>query len=189
MARAALKAVETNPGSLSNSYELTEAEKKALLVQGLAEIEKHIEEKDRVVALIRTSRKRLVSHGFKPKVIDFALRLRKEEDETVIEQRRAEIEVARFLNHPVGTQPELPLLMEDRTPEVDRAFAAGEIAGASGVTCSAPHAAGSPMEQSWLRGWHQGQATITSAFRKLEAKAAAEAENEGNDDDADEDQQ
>lgn len=188
MASPQLAAVTTNPEPLSNSYELTEAEKKALLVQGLAEIEKHIEEKDRVVALIRTSRKRLVSHGFKPKVIDFALRLRKDEDDAIIEQRRAEIEVARFLNHPVGTQPELPLVMEDRTPEVDRAFAAGEIAGASGVTCSAPHAAGSPMEQSWLRGWHQGQATITSAFKKLEAKAAAEAEDDEADEADDEDE-
>ncbi|WP_338633311.1 ribosome modulation factor [Afipia carboxidovorans] len=142
----------------------------------MAEIEKHIEEKDRVVALIRTSRKRLVSHGFKPKVIDFALRLRKDEDDTMIEQRRAEIEVARFLNHPIGTQPELPLVMEDRTPGVDKAFAEGEIAGASGKTCSAPYATASANEQSWIRGWHEGQATITSAFKKLEAKAAAEAE-------------
>lgn len=176
MARPKLAAVTTSPEPGHNSFELTEAEKKALLVQGLAEIEKHIEEKDRVVALIRTSRKRLVSHGFKPKVIDFALRLRKEEDDAVIEQRRAEIEVARFLNHPVGTQPELPLLMEDRTPGVDKARAEGEIAGAEGKTCSAPYAVGSPNEQAWIKGWHDGQATITSAFKKLEAKAAAEAE-------------
>ena len=187
MARAALKAVETNPGSLSNSYELTEAEKKALLVQGLAEIEKHIEEKDRVVALIRTSRKKLVANGFKPKVIDFALRLRKDEDDVVIEQRRAEIEVARFLNHPIGTQPELPLVMEDRTPGIDKAKAEGEIAGAEGKTCSAPYAAGSPNEQAWIKGWHDGQATITSAFKKLEAKAAAEAEDDEADDESDED--
>lgn len=187
MARPKLAVAASNPNPIPNDLELTESEKRALLVQGLAEIEKHIEEKDRVVALIRTSRKRLVSHGFKPKVIDFALRLRKDEDDVVIEERRAEIEVARFLNHPVGTQPELPLVMEDRTPEVDRAFAAGEIAGASGVTCSAPHAAGSPMEQSWIRGWHQGQATITSAFKKLEAKAAADAEDDEADDDGDED--
>lgn len=187
MARPKLAVAASNPNPIPNSYELTEAEKKALLVQGLAEIEKHIEEKDRVVALIRTSRKRLVSHGFKPKVIDFALRLRKEEDDAVIEQRRAEIEVARFLNHPVGTQPELPLVMEDRTPGVDKARAEGEIAGAEGKTCSAPYAAGSPNEQAWLHGWHDGQATITSAFKKLEAKAAAEAEDDEADDDGGED--
>ena len=187
MARPNLAAVTTSPEPGHNSFELTESEKRALLVQGLAEIEKHIEEKDRVVALIRTSRKRLVSHGFKPKVIDFALRLRKDEDDVIIEQRRAEIEVARFLNHPVGTQPELPLVMEDRTPGVDKAKAEGEIAGAEGKTCSAPYAAGSPNEQSWILGWHDGQATITSAFRKLEAKAAAESEDDEAGDDSDED--
>lgn len=187
MARPKLAAVTTNPEPISNGFELTESEKRALLVQGLSEIEGLVEKKDDIVSKIRTSRKRLVSHGFKPKVIDFALRLRKDEDDAIIEQRRAEIEVARFLNHPVGTQPELPLVMEDRTPEVDRAFAAGEIAGASGATCSAPHAAGSPMEQSWIKGWHQGQATITSAFRKLEAKAAAEAEDDEADAEGDED--
>lgn len=187
MARPKLAVAASNPNPIPNNYELTEAEKKALLVQGLSEIEKHIEEKDRVVALIRSSRKRLVSHGFKPKVIDFALRLRKDEDDAIIEQRRAEIEVARFLNHPVGTQPELPLLMEDRTPGVDKARADGEIAGAEGKTCSAPYAVGSPNEQAWIKGWHDGQATITSAFKKLEAKAAAEAEDDEADDDSDED--
>ncbi len=181
MARPKLADVTTNPEPLSNGFELTESEKRALLVQGLAEIEKHIEEKDRVVALIRTSRKKLVANGFKPKVIDFALRLRKDEDDVVIEQRRAEIEVARFLNHPVGTQPELPLVMEDRTPGVDKAKAEGEIAGVEGKVCSAPYAAGSPNEQAWITGWHDGQATITSAFQKLEAKAAADAEHEGDD--------
>ena len=174
MARPKLAAVTTNPEPLSNGFELTESEKRALLVQGLAEIEKHIEEKDRVVALIRTSRKKLVANGFKPKVIDFALRLRKDEDDVIIEQRRAEIEVARFLNHPVGTQPELPL---DAAPSAD-AFAAGENAGASGETCKSPYGPGTADDQDWIKGWHQGQANITSAFKKLEAKAAAEAEAE-----------
>jgi uncharacterized protein (UPF0335 family) len=182
-----LKAVETSAEALTNGFELTEAEKKALLVQGLAEIEKLVVEKDEIIKDIRIARKRMVAHGFKPKVIDFALRLRKEEDDTIIEQRRAEIEVARFLNHPVGTQPELPLVMEDRTPGVDRAFDEGEIAGAEGKTCSAPYAVGSPNEQAWIKGWHQGQSTIMSAFKKLEAKAAAEAEDDEADDDAGED--
>jgi uncharacterized protein (UPF0335 family) len=183
-----LKAVETSTEALTNGFELTEAEKKALLVQGLAEIERVVAEKDKLVKDIRILRKKMVSHGFKPKVIDFALRLRKEEDDTIIEQRRAEIEVARFLNHPVGTQPELPLVMEDRTPGVDKARAEGEIAGAEGKTCSAPYAVGSPNEQAWLQGWHDGQATITRAFKKLEAKAAAEAEDDEADDDGEQEE-
>jgi uncharacterized protein (UPF0335 family)/ribosome modulation factor len=178
MARPELKIVPPN------DLELSESEKRALLVNGLTGIEALIEQKDTIVSAIRTARKNLVANGFKPKVIDFALRLRRDEDDEIIEQRRAEIEVARFLNHPVGTQPELPLNMEDRTPLVDAAFAKGEIAGASGATCSAPYATGSEAEQSWIRGWHDGQATITSAFAKLEAKAAAEpAEDEEGDED------
>jgi uncharacterized protein (UPF0335 family) len=177
MAQPALKIVPPN------DLELTESEKRALLVNGLTGIEALIEQKDVIVSSIRTARKKLVANGFAPKVIDFALRLRKDDDGEVIEQRRAEIEVARFLNHPVGTQPELPLNMEDRTPGVDKAKAEGEIAGAEGKTCSAPYAAGSPNEQAWLAGWHDGQATITSAFKKLEAKAAAEP---AEDDEADE---
>ncbi|MDB5584865.1 MAG: hypothetical protein JWR80_10041 [Bradyrhizobium sp.] len=181
MAEAALKIVKSPP---PNDLDLTEGEKRALLVNGLNEIEDLIEQKDGIVSKIRTSRKRLVSHGFKPKVIDFALRLRRDEDDVIIEQRRAEIEVARFLGHPVGTQPELPLNMEDRTPGVDKAKAEGEIAGAEGKTCSAPYAAGSPNEQAWLTGWHDGQAILASAFKKLEAKAAAEpAEDEDGDED------
>jgi hypothetical protein len=170
---------------LTNGFELTEAEKRALLIQGLPELEGLIKQKDDLVRKIRTSRKRLVSHGFKPKVIDFALRLRKDEDDSMIEERRAEIEVARFLNHPIGTQPELPLVMEDRTPGVDRAFAEGEIAGAKGVVCTAPYAVASPNEQAWIKGWHQGQETIMSAFKKLEAKEAAEAEDDESEDDED----
>lgn len=179
-------AAHQEPVHLSNNFELTEPEKAALLVHGLTEIEGLTEQKDTIVSAIRTQRKRLVAHGFKPAIISFALKLRKDEDGAAIEQRRAEMEVARFLNHPIGTQPELPLNMEDRTPAVDRAFTEGEIAGASGKTCNAPHPMGSPLEQSWIRGWHQGQATITSAFKKLEAKAAADGE-ASEDDDSDED--
>lgn len=183
MARPKLAVAASNPNPIPNNYELTEAEKKALLVQGLAEIEDLVEKKDDIVSKIRTSRKRLVSHGFKPKVIDFALRLRKDDDDAIIEQRRAEQEVARFLNHPIGTQPELPL---DAAPSAD-AFEAGESAGASGETCKSPYAPGTADDQDWVKGWHQGQANITSAFKKLEAKAAPEAEDDEADDDGDED--
>jgi len=178
MAKPALKIVPPN------DLELSEAEKRALLVNGLTQIEGLVEQKDAIVSQIRTSRKRLVAHGFAPKVIDFALRLRKDEDDKMIEQRRSEIEVARFLGHPIGTQPELPFNMEDRTPGVEKAKAEGEVAGAEGKTCSAPYAVGSPMEQAWIVGWHDGQATLASAFQKLEAKAAAEpAEDEEGDED------
>lgn len=175
MAQAALKVVET-PATGHNSNELTEAERKALLLDGLSRLEGLIETKDEAVSAVRTARKKLVAHGFKPKVIDFALRLRKSEDDEMIEQRRAEIEVARFLNHPIGTQPDLPFDMQDRTPDVDKARAQGEIAGAEGKSRLPPYVTGTAQEQAWLDGWSNGQATLTSAFKKLEAQAPAETE-------------
>lgn len=165
----------------SNSFELTESERKALLINGLNEIEGFTEEKDTAVAKIRTSRKRLVSHGFKPNVISFALRLRKNDDADEIEQRKAEIEVARFLNHPIGTQVDLFDTQPDRTPDVDKAKAAGYIAGAEGKPRQPPHAPGTEQEQAWLEAWSDGQKTLMSAFKKLEAKAAAEPKDEDDD--------
>src|SRR5258708_33436340 len=100
MAEAALRIVPK-----PNDMDLTEAEMRGLLFNGFVEIEGLVEDKDGIVSQIRTARKRLVAHGFAPKVIDFALRLRKGEDDKMIEQRRSEIEVARFLGHPMGTQP------------------------------------------------------------------------------------
>lgn len=183
MALAAVK--DDAPGIGHNeSNELTEAERRALLVNGLVEIEGHTEDKDAAVAHIRTCRKRLVAYGFKPSIINFALRLRKNEDADEIEQRKAEIEVARFLNHPIGTQPDF-FDQPDRTPDIDKAKAQGEIAGAAGQTCSSPWSVGSPQEQAWIEGWHTGQATITSAFKKLEAKAAAEPDEDGDESEED----
>ena len=162
--------------------ELTEAEKRALLIRGLAEIERNAEQKDHFVSEMRTARKRLVANGFKPKLIDYALRLRKNDEAEEIEHRRAEAEIARFLNHPIGTQPEFSFTAVDRTPGVDRAFDEGGTAGAEGKSCECPHLDG-PNAQAWIKGWHEGQATILSAFGKLEAKAEADAadEEEGED--------
>lgn len=178
MAEAALRIVPQ-----PNDLDLTPAEKQALLVNSLVTIEGLVDQKNTIVSQIRTARKKLVANGFAPKVIDFALRLRKDEDDAMVEQRRAEIEVARFLNHPIGTQSDLFDIQADRTPEVDRAFSQGEIAGAEGKTCAAPFAAGSPMEQAWIKGWGKGQDTIASAFKKLEAKEEAEAEDDEGEED------
>lgn len=182
-AAAALKVVEVPAIGHNSDGELTEAERKALLLDGLSKLEGLIETKDEAVSAVRTQRKKLVAHGFAPKVIDFALRLRKDDDDEMIEQRRAEIEVARFLNHPIGTQPELPLNMEDRTPDVERARAAGEIAGAEGKSRVPPYATGSAQEQEWLEGWSVGQSTLLSAFKKLEAKAPPAEEGDESDED------
>jgi uncharacterized protein (UPF0335 family) len=172
MAKRQLATVNDNPAPPVNDMELSEQERRAVLARKLFEIEGLEADKKAIADDIKTVKGELVEQGFTKKAIDFALKLRADSDGKMVEQRQAEAEVARFLNSPIGFEPELPL---DRTPVVDKAFAEGEIAGAQGLTCSAPYPTGAETEQAWIKGWHQGQATITSAFKKLEAKAAADA--------------
>lgn len=151
-----------------HNSELSEAEKRALFLNALTELERMIEEKNEVVADIRNQRKRIVGYGFKPFEIDFALKLRKDEDDEAIDRRRSEAKIARFLNHPIGTQ--LDWVDEvDRTPAVDKAFAEGQVCGARGESCKSPHSPGTEQDQAWIKGWQQGQADLASGFRKLEA--------------------
>jgi ribosome modulation factor len=168
---------EEAPAAGHNSA-LSEAEKQALFVRGLADLESLIEEKNEVVADIRNNRKRIVSYGFEPWEIDYALRLRKDTDNEAVDRRRKEAQIARFLNHPIGTQPDM-LEELDRTPAVDKAFADGRVAGAGGKTAQPPYATGTEQEQSWLKGWHAGQADVVSGFKKLEpAEASTQVEME-----------
>jgi uncharacterized protein (UPF0335 family) len=169
---------------LPNDTMLDDAEKRALLAFNLNEIEGMEEEKVEINLNIKEAKKRLVGYGFSKAAIAFGLKLRKNDDADMLEKHIAEMEVARFLNHPVGAQPELPFDAVDRTPGVDSARSDGELAGASGHTCVSPHPPGSPMEQPWIEGWHDGQATLASAFKKLEAQEdAAPAEDEESDED------
>jgi ribosome modulation factor/uncharacterized protein (UPF0335 family) len=153
---------------------LSEAEKQALFVRGLAELESLIEEKNEIVADVRNQRKRIVGYGFEPWQIDFALKLRKDTDDESLEHRRQEAMIARFLSHPIGTQPDM--FDVDRTPAVDKAYQDGKVAGAAGKTAQSPHSPGTDQDQSWLKGWHEAQADLASGFKKLEIKDEAQPE-------------
>jgi ribosome modulation factor/uncharacterized protein (UPF0335 family) len=154
---------------------LSEAEKQALFVRGLADLEGLLEEKNEIVADVRNQRKRIVSYGFEPWQIDYALKLRKDSDGEAIERRRQEAMVARFLSHPIGTQPDM-FDATDRTPAVDKSYQDGKVAGAAGKTAQSPHSPGTEQDQSWLKGWHEAQADLASGFKKLETKDEAQPE-------------
>lgn len=147
---------------------LTEDEKRALFIAGVRELETLLDKKNDAVANVRNQRKRIVSYGFEPFQIDYAIKLRKDEDDGMIERRRKEAMVARFLNHPIGTQSDLFDDDSDRTPAVDRAYQEGQIAGAVGEKASSPYSPGSGQDQAWLRGWGVGQSALASGFKKLE---------------------
>jgi uncharacterized protein (UPF0335 family) len=173
MARPQLATVNENPAPIPvNDLELSEAERRAVLARKLHELDGLEVDKKAIADDIKTVKGELEKQGFSKDAIKFAMKVRADSDGKLAQQRRAEVEVARFLNSPIGFEPELPL---DRTTDEDKAFNQGELAGAAGVTANPPYVMGSPFEQKWLAGWHQGQATIMSAFKKIEAKAAADA--------------
>jgi uncharacterized protein (UPF0335 family)/ribosome modulation factor len=153
--------------AVGHNSELTEAEKRALFLRGIKDLEVLVEEKNEVMSDIRNQRKRIIGYGFDPFEIDYALKLRKQEDSEMIDRRRREAQIARFLNHPIGTQPDM-FDEVDRTPSVDKAYQEGKIAGAQGETAKSPHSPGTEQDQSWLRGWQDGQADLASGFKKVE---------------------
>lgn len=115
--------------------------------------------------------------GLSKKDIDYAIRLRKGDDAETVERVRREQLLARWINHPVGTQAELFAGVIDRTPSVDRAFAEGRLHGLEGKgPLSPPYAPSTEQYRSYCEGWHAAQSTLTSLFKKQEEDAAPAAE-------------
>jgi ribosome modulation factor len=161
--------------SAGHNSELSEAEKQALFLRGLTELEGMIADKDEIMSDIRNQRKRIISYGFTTADINFALGLRKKDDAESIEKRRREAMIARFLGHPIGTQADIFDEL-DRTPAADKALAEGKIAGAEGQAMSPPYDQSTEQGQQWLKGWQEGQADLASGFKKLEAVGGEQAE-------------
>lgn len=165
------------PAEAGHNTALTEDEKRALFIKGVQELEGLLEKKNDAVSAVRNQRKRIVSYGFDAFEIDYALKVRKDEDDALVERRRREARIARFLNHPIGTEPDM-FDEVDCTPAVDKAYQEGKVAGAAGQSAKSPYAPGLPQDQSWLKGWGDGQADLSSGFKKLEQATSNSDEKE-----------
>jgi hypothetical protein len=80
--------------------------------------------------------------------------------------------LAKWSGLPVGFQVDL---FGDRQPADERHEAAGTTAGMAGENCSPPTHLGPADMQSWIRGWHSGQAVLAGAFGKLKTDAPVDA--------------
>lgn len=154
----ATKAPAAKSAGVGHNSELTEGEKQNRLIMGLAEIERLQKEQLSIGSQISNERKRLASFGFKRKQVEFGLSLRKAKDQESIDEWRQLMRIARFLNHPIGTQPGLFDLPEEEVSPVDQAKAAGRQAALEGLECKPPYATSSDEGQGWIEGWHGGHA-------------------------------
>jgi hypothetical protein len=90
---------------------------------------------------------------------------------------RDRLKVAFWIGHAMGRQ--LSLFEEpDRTPIDDRAYEEGKTAGLEGRTMSTSRfAPGSPANERWITGWHDGQEIITrGGIAAIEGSDAPAAE-------------
>lgn len=83
---------------------------------------------------------------------------------TVERQLRA----MRWVGLAVGTQAGL-FDEPDRTPAVDKAFAEGKRVGLAGAPCKPDHAPETPQYQSYMKGFHEGQAVLAKGFKSPDA--------------------
>lgn len=166
-------AAEATPKAGHNSTPmavLTDDERRAILLNGVKKIEEFQEEMKSWNGKLRAERKRLKAHDFEKHEVDWALKLRSAEDDEVVEERRRQDQIARWLGHPVGSQLEM-FDGVDRTPLVDRASTEGLNSGMAGDRCSPPYDMGTEAGQTWIAQWHVGQGILMSAFKKLEPQA------------------
>ena len=156
-----------------NRPELTPDEKRVLLVtaiEKIVKVEDALKEHSKNErAKIKQERKRLFADGFAAVEVDYALLLARSTDAEVLDRRKREADVARWLGHAVGHQADMFGDGVDCTPGVDAAFENGKNAGIKGDTCKVPDrwSEASEQGQRWMEGWHEGQKLLMSDGIKL----------------------
>jgi len=154
-------AAASDPG---HNSELTEEHRRALFFHHLGRIKRQKEVVATATADLRNIYKVAKAEGFSKKDVDFAISIEATDDEILIQERRRQAMIARWMQAPLGLQGDL-LDAVDLSPAADRAREAGKIAGMKGQTCIAPYADGaSEQAQAWIAGWHMGQETLMAAL-------------------------
>lgn len=178
--RAATKASGSASAGVGHNSDLTEQELQSRFVIGLTEIERLKGDQEGVTAKIRNERKRIMAYGFTRAQIDFALELRKAKPEDAVADWRRLMLAARFINHPIGTQPDMFAESDAVDDSIKRAEQSGYHAGLEGGPCKPPMASDSPEGQAWIEQWHKGVAArntaMNDAVQATEPKPPADAD-------------
>lgn len=154
-----------------NIRPLNEDEQRALAFHHRREYRDALASKKEADAGFKNTCKRIIAEGTSIADVREMIKLDGQGGEAAL---RAEIErmmkVARWMGASIGEQFDLEDAINDRRPLDERAYAAGKVAGMNGDTCSAPY--DGHAGQEWIRGWHDGQASLMSALELTKAGAA-----------------
>lgn len=141
--------------------QLTDDQRAALLLQACAKVEAQQAKAAEITANIRNIRKTAKADGISPAELNYALHLRKVDPDEASALFRQQMQIAKWLNHPIGKQAEL--FDADRTPIEDRAFEEGKVAGLEGLNAKPPYDA--VAGQKWMEGWHAGQSVLLGGIK------------------------
>lgn len=182
----------STPGSLLLVDDKVRAPYYALVTRMVMRLDDKLAELKRQMDAIKEEKSQIFKEGkarlgFNRADFEYGISLkRSKEDEdggsAALETHRRHIQIAIWENHPIATQPELPLTggsAPDRTPSVDRAFLVGLTVGREPPSegqepanrCSPPSEYGPAQAQAWMKGFHQGdgeRVTMLNMLRPLQ---------------------
>lgn len=170
-----------------NKPELTDDERRALLLQHKTHYEESLAAKKAADAAFKNTCKRAKAECGKDAVLEIkdAIALTVPGGQIALEAEVArKHRIARWMGLPIGAEPVM-FEVVDRRPSVDIAYDQGKSGGMQGITCQPPYDTSVPQYQRWMEGWHDGQDILGSAFAKIKtAPVASETENEADTGDA-----
>jgi uncharacterized protein (UPF0335 family) len=132
-------------------------------VRELHKLEVILAKMETLKADARNQRKAMKIDGFETYEINYAIKLRKHDNDEMLEQRRREARVARWLAHPIGTQSDFLADLTHNKANGRDPEALGRVAGAEGATYKPPANLNQDDAQRWITGWHAGQEKMAGA--------------------------
>lgn len=167
----------------ATAQELSEDQQQALFHQHMRKIRELKKKMSSINGDIRQAFKVAKAEGVTKKDLDFAFALEKDEDDGMVNARRRETMIAKWLNHALGTQGDLFDDMRDKRPLKERAYDEGKTDGMKSEGPLSPpgnYSPGSDGYVGYVEGWHAGQAAITN-IKKKEPEEAPLLRPEGGD--------
>ena len=148
---------------IGDNHKLTDAQEQALFVDWLGKIEKQKAIIASETATVRNMYKAAKVEGFTKKDIDFAIRLKKHEDDDIRAEMKQQAKIARWMRIPIGVTPDL-FDEPDRETLDEKAHNDGRVVGMAGGDRTSPYDPTSTNDQNWLIGYDEGQQALRDAF-------------------------
>jgi len=155
---------------------LSEEQAEALMRSHMGKVRRLREQLATVNANLRNALKVAKADGYPKAEIDYALYLEKDTHDgsgEALAKRRREVQIARWLGHAIGTQPDI--FEETNEKALDAAtkeFEAGKRAGMEGETLKVPEWVQEPAQ--FTSGWHKGQEILQSTLPLTRSGAASQ---------------